>query len=95
VVITRLLNRDYNITTSFFARKTLFINQAGGWTNSCTIEFSQLYHAPWIDRVRQTVFGRLVLGSDFAWLDMGAYLAARRIGANTSETAGKPRGIRW
>jgi hypothetical protein len=42
---------------------------------SCTIEFSQLYHGKWIDRVRQTLFGRLVLGSDFAWFDMAAYLA--------------------
>jgi hypothetical protein len=42
---------------------------------SCTIEFTQIYHAPWIDRVRQTLFGRLVLGSEFAWLDMAYYLA--------------------
>jgi hypothetical protein len=42
---------------------------------SCTIEFTQLYHEPWIDRVRQTLFGRLVLGSEFAWLDMIYYLA--------------------
>jgi hypothetical protein len=42
---------------------------------SCTIEFTQLYHEPWIDRIRETLFGRLVLGSDFAWFDMAAYLA--------------------
>ncbi len=42
---------------------------------SCTIEFTQLYHEPWIDRIRETLFGRLALGSDFAWFDMVAYLA--------------------
>jgi Protein of unknown function (DUF2809) len=42
---------------------------------SCTIEFTQLYHGPWIDQVRQTLFGRLALGSEFAWLDMAYYFA--------------------
>jgi len=38
------------------------------------IEFSQLYHAPWIDVVRATVPGRLVLGSTFNWPDLLAYV---------------------
>src|SRR5262245_276299 len=29
------------------------------------VEFSQLYHAPWIDSVRSTRLGHLVLGSSF------------------------------
>jgi hypothetical protein len=37
------------------------------------IEFSQLYHAPWIDSVRATTFGVLVLGSTFNWPDFIAY----------------------
>jgi hypothetical protein len=37
------------------------------------IEFSQLYHAPWIDSVRATTFGVLVLGSTFNWPDFLAY----------------------
>ena len=40
---------------------------------SFAIEFSQLYHAPWIDAVRYTVPGRLVLGSGFMWQDLLAY----------------------
>ena len=40
---------------------------------SGTIEFSQLYHAPWIDSVRATLPGRLILGSGFAWGDLVAY----------------------
>ena len=37
------------------------------------VEFSQLYHAPWIDAVRATLPGRLVLGSTFNWPDLPAY----------------------
>ncbi|MDA7026377.1 DUF2809 domain-containing protein [Bacillus sp. CLL-7-23] len=39
-----------------------------------TIEFSQLYHAPWIDQLRNTTIGGLVLGYGFLWSDLLAYL---------------------
>ncbi|MGF2820052.1 DUF2809 domain-containing protein [Bacillus subtilis] len=37
------------------------------------IEFSQLYHAEWIDQIRDTSLGRLVLGYGFLWSDIEAY----------------------
>lgn len=37
------------------------------------VEFSQLYHAPWIDAVRRTWFGRMTLGNTFGWGDLVAY----------------------
>jgi len=37
------------------------------------IEISQLYHAPWINHIRNTTLGALVLGSGFLWSDMLAY----------------------
>jgi hypothetical protein len=37
------------------------------------IEISQLYHEPWIDDVRNTTFGALVLGHGFLWSDIIAY----------------------
>lgn len=37
------------------------------------IEISQLYHSPWIDTLRQTRLGGLVLGYVFLWSDMAAY----------------------
>ena len=37
------------------------------------VEFSQLYHASWIDAIRQTTLGRLGLGSTFNWPDFIAY----------------------
>ena len=38
------------------------------------IEFSQLYHAPWIDQIRSNRLGGLVLGFGFLWSDLGCYL---------------------
>jgi hypothetical protein len=37
------------------------------------VECSQLYHAPWIDALRATIPGRLVLGTTFYWADLIAY----------------------
>lgn len=37
------------------------------------VEFSQLYQAPWINAIRQTLPGRLVLGQGFLWSDLLAY----------------------
>jgi len=39
------------------------------------IEFGQLYHAPWIDSVRETTLGGLVLGFQFVWVDLIRYAA--------------------
>src|SRR5436190_16426538 len=33
-------------------------------------ELTQLYQAPWINQVRATTLGHLVLGSTFSWLDL-------------------------
>jgi hypothetical protein len=37
------------------------------------IEFSQLYHAPWIEQIRQNRLGGLVLGFGFLWSDLVCY----------------------
>jgi hypothetical protein len=37
------------------------------------VETSQLYHAPWIDNIRQTTLGGLILGFDFLWTDLVCY----------------------
>ncbi len=46
-----------------------------------TIECSQLYHAPWIDAIRRTWFGRMALGDTFGWGDLVAYLVGIAFGA--------------
>lgn len=40
---------------------------------SYLIEVAQLYQAPWINAIRATTFGHLVLGTGFQWLDLLAY----------------------
>lgn len=40
---------------------------------SFSIEVSQLYHTPWIDAIRQTRLGGLVLGHRFLWSDLLSY----------------------
>jgi hypothetical protein len=39
---------------------------------SYIIEFTQLYHAPWIDYLRSHRLGELILGSTFNWPDFGS-----------------------
>ncbi len=43
------------------------------FTTSCLVEFSQLYQAPWINSIRSTTPGHLILGSTFSWPDIAAY----------------------
>ena len=48
---------------------------------SFLVEFSQLYQAPWLNDIRRTTMGHLVLGSTFSWLDMVAYAVGVSMGA--------------
>src|SRR5271157_1965115 len=47
---------------------------------SVAIEFSQLYHAPWIDSIRQTTLGGLILGFGFLWSDLICYAVGVGLG---------------
>lgn len=44
------------------------------------VEISQLYHAPWIDAIRATKIGGLVLGFGFLWTDLVCYAVGVSIG---------------
>ncbi|SFD20498.1 Protein of unknown function [Bacillus sp. 491mf] len=44
------------------------------------IEFSQLYHASWIDHIRETTLGGLILGYGFLWSDLLAYAIGIGVG---------------
>ena len=44
------------------------------------IEISQLYHADWIDNIRQNRLGGLVLGFGFLWSDLVAYFLGVLVG---------------
>lgn len=45
------------------------------------IEASQAYHAPWLDAVRATLPGRLVLGQGFQAFDLVCYVVGVALGA--------------
>ena len=44
------------------------------------VEVSQLYHAPWINSLRHTPLGGLVLGFGFLWSDLACYTAGIALG---------------
>lgn len=48
------------------------------WT--CFVEFSQLWHPPWLESIRGTVAGRLLFGNSFSWWDFPAYLVGCLLG---------------
>jgi hypothetical protein len=47
---------------------------------SIAVELSQLYHAPWIDSIRRTTLGGLILGFGFLWSDLACYAAGVGLG---------------
>ena len=65
----------------------LLLPRASTWTVgllamafSVIIEVGQLYHAPWIESIRRTTLGGLVLGFDFVWSDLACYAAGVGLG---------------
>jgi hypothetical protein len=48
---------------------------------SYNVEVSQLYHAPWIESLRHTRIGGLVLGYGFLWSDIACYTVGVALGA--------------
>lgn len=70
----------------YFIMCFLFINKpvkfiiTAGLLFCFAIEFSQLYKAPWINELRHTLFGRLVLGEGFLWSDLFCYMVGIGIG---------------
>lgn len=53
------------------------------------IEFSQLYQADWINQIRGTVLGALVLGKGFLVVDLYRYTAGILIGSFFDKIANK------
>jgi Protein of unknown function (DUF2809) len=62
----------YRVSTGRIAALALVI--------SLLVEVSQLYHAPWIDSIRRTRLGGLVLGFGFLWSDLVCYAAGVGLG---------------
>lgn len=45
------------------------------------IEFSQLWQTPWLNQLRSTLPGKLILGQGFLWEDLLAYTLGAALGA--------------
>lgn len=56
------------------------------------IEISQLYHAPWLDALRQTRLGGLILGFGFLWSDLVCYAVGVACGVGLELLLQKQRG---
>lgn len=68
--------------TGFLAPRASTARVALAATAFCfAIELSQLYRAPWIDSVRETTPGRLILGQGFHAFDLVCYVIGAALGA--------------
>ena len=54
---------------------------------SLFIESSQLYHAPWLDALRQQRLAALVLGQGFLWSDLVCYAVGIAIGTGVERVS--------
>lgn len=69
------------LVSTMLARSAIAYRAAISLGLAFSVEFSQLYHAPWIDSIRQTTLGGLVLGSGFLGSDLICYSVGIAIGA--------------
>jgi len=58
-------------------------------STSFAVEFSQIYQADWINAIRETTLGHLVLGSGFDPRDLLAYTVGVAIGAASEMLASR------
>jgi hypothetical protein len=65
----------YLIAATIWNRASPVLLAVGSVSFSFAIEFSQLYQAEWINSLRATRLGGLVLGYGFLWTDLLCYAA--------------------
>ena len=61
------------LVSTLLAKRPTLTRAAISLALAFLVEISQLYHAPWIDSIRQTTLGGLVLGFGFLWTDLVCY----------------------
>jgi hypothetical protein len=70
----------------FWTLGFIFISKPISWIAlialliSYAIEATQLYHAPFIDSIRRTTVGGMMLGYDFIWSDIFSYTSGVLLG---------------
>jgi hypothetical protein len=70
----------YFLVSTILAGQLIMVRAAISLVIALLVELSQLYHAPWIDSIRQTTLGGLALGLGFLWTDLICYSAGIAIG---------------
>lgn len=71
----------YLLISTLAAGRSIAVRATAALTFAVLIEFSQLYHAPWIDAIRATTLGALVLGRGFLATDLVCYAVGIGVGA--------------
>ncbi|MFO0999897.1 MAG: DUF2809 domain-containing protein [Planctomycetaceae bacterium] len=69
------------LVSTLLAGRTVLTRATISLVLAFVVEISQLYHAPWIDSIRYTTLGGLVLGFGFLWTDLVCYTVGTMIGA--------------
>lgn len=64
----------------FFPKVSPVWTAVGVCLVTCVLEFLQLWQPPWLQAIRATFVGRLVLGNTFTWLDFPAYFVGSFLG---------------
>jgi hypothetical protein len=73
----------YALATVATPRAAIATRAAAALTFALAIETSQLCRADWLDAIRATRLGALVLGSGFLWSDLACYAVGIALGAFT------------
>ena len=71
------------LVSTLLAGRPILTRAAVSLALAFLVEISQLYHAPWIDSIRQTTLGGLVLGFGFLWTDLVCYSVGIATGSLT------------
>jgi hypothetical protein len=82
------------VVSLVLAGRPLFLRYIISLILAFAVEVSQLYHSPWIDSIRNTTLGGLVLGFGFLWSDLVCYLVGIAAGVLIELTMRRWRGIR-
>ena len=80
------------LVSTLLAGRPIWTRAAISLALAFLVEISQLYHAPWIDSIRQTTLGGLVLGFGFLWTDLVCYSVGIATGSLTEWGIGRFRG---
>jgi len=69
------------LVSTLLAGRPILARAAVSLALAFLVELSQLYHAPWIDSIRNTTLGGLALGFGFLWTDLVCYSVGIALGA--------------